>query len=57
MFVVDRSVFTVLLPIAMLLGVALWFNRSDGRAPATQTAAHSQPLQHDQALAANLPSR
>jgi hypothetical protein len=56
MFVVTRSPFAVLLPLALLLGVAVWSNRSEG----TATAQAPAPVQHErqgQAVAANLPSR
>ena len=57
MFLVDRSALAVLLPLALLLGVAWWSNHSEGGAQAAQAARPSQEMQADQTVAANLPSR
>jgi hypothetical protein len=56
MFVVDRSAFAVLLPLALLVAAALWSNHSDG-ARVAESAAPAQHEQPDQTVAANLPSR
>jgi hypothetical protein len=56
MFVVDRSALAVLLPIALLLGVVVWSNYSEGRQAATRQTAQAE-IQRDQTVAANLPSR
>jgi len=56
MFVISRSPLAVLLPLALLLGVALWSNRSAGTS-VPQSAAPSQQERPDQTVAANLPSR
>ena len=57
MFLVDRSAFAVLLPIALLLGVALWSNHSAGTDAPAPPAAQTQRAEQDQTVAANLPSR
>ena len=63
MFVVDRSALAVLLPLALLLGAAVWSNHFGGAEPAarpgaqTQRAQQAQQAQQDQTVAANLPSR
>jgi hypothetical protein len=54
MFVVSRSPLAVLLPLALLLGVAVWSNRSAGT---PETRAAQQHERQDQTVAANLPSR
>jgi len=51
MFAFDRSAFAVLVPLALLVAVVLFSNRSTGPAPQAHAA------QQDQAVAANLPSR
>jgi len=56
MFPVDRSALAVLLPLALLLGVAVWSNRSAGTS-APQSASQTQHERQDQTVAANLPSR
>jgi hypothetical protein len=56
MFVISRSPLAVLLPLALLLGVAVWSNRSAGPS-APQSAAQTQQERQDQTVAANLPSR
>jgi hypothetical protein len=56
MFVVDRSALAVLLPLALLLGVAVWSNRPEGTS-APRAASQTQQERQDQAVAANLPSR
>ena len=56
MFVVDRSAFAVLLPLAMLLGAVIWSNRPESAAADSPPVAEQQ-LQKDQTVAANLPSR
>jgi hypothetical protein len=53
MFAFDRSALAVLLPLALLVAVVIFSNRSADR-PA-QAAAHA--AQQDQTVAANLPSR
>ncbi|HLA72867.1 MAG TPA: hypothetical protein VK624_15280 [Steroidobacteraceae bacterium] len=57
MFVVDRSALAVLLPLALLLGAAVWSNHSGGAEPAARPGAQTQRAQQDQTVAANLPSR
>ena len=53
MFAFDRSALAVLLPLALLVAVVVYSNRSpDLTARAQPEAAHA-----DQAVAANLPSR
>jgi hypothetical protein len=52
MFVFDRSALAVLAPLALLMAVVLFSNRS-----AEPAASHAQDGQHDQTVAANLPSR
>jgi len=54
MFAFDRSALAVLLPLALLLAVALFTNRTVPEREARVRAEHAQP---DQAVAANLPSR
>lgn len=56
MFVVDRSALAVLLPLALLMGVVLWSNRSGGSESAP-AAAQQQQSAPNQTVAANLPSR
>ena len=51
MFAFDRSALAVLMPLALLMAVVMFSNRS---ADITQKA---QVGQQDQAVAANLPSR
>jgi hypothetical protein len=53
MFAFDRSALAVLLPLALLVAVVIFSNRSADRAPQALTHA----AQQDQAVAANLPSR
>jgi hypothetical protein len=55
MFVFDRSALAVLAPLALLMAVVLFSNRSTEPAPRSQ--AQAQDDQHDHAVAANLPSR
>jgi hypothetical protein len=56
MFVVDRSALAVLLPLALLLGAAVWSNHR-AETSAQQSAAQPQRERPDQTVAANLPSR
>jgi hypothetical protein len=63
MFVVDRSAFAVLVPLAMLAAVVAWSNQSKPQ-PAAQTDTPSLEQDQDlatgsrnQTVAANLPSR
>jgi hypothetical protein len=62
MFAFDRSALAVLAPIALLVLVAWWSNRSAGPAP-QQAQRHFQEAGQvgaqsgDQTVAANLPSR
>ena len=53
MFAFDRSALAVLLPLALLVAVVVFSNRSTDPAP----QAKAQTTQHDQTVAANLPSR
>jgi hypothetical protein len=53
MFAFDRSALAVLVPLALLLAVVMFSNRSSGSAPQAQ----EQSAQQDHAVAANLPSR
>ena len=53
MFAFNRSALAVLAPLALLLAVAVFSNRASEPSP----QAHSQAAQHDQTVAANLPSR
>jgi hypothetical protein len=53
MFAFDRSALAVLVPLALLVAVAMYSNRTAGPAPQAQ----AQPAQQDHAVAANLPSR
>ena len=53
MFAFDRSAIAVLLPLALLVAVVIFSNRSADRPP--QAEAHA--AQQDQTVAANLPSR
>jgi hypothetical protein len=55
MFVFNRSAAAVLVPLALLMAVVLFSNRSVEPAPRSQ--AQAQGGQHDHAVAANLPSR
>jgi hypothetical protein len=60
MFVVDRSALAVLLPLALLLGVAVWSNHSGGPEPQLRQADQSlerPSIDRDQTVAANFPSR
>jgi hypothetical protein len=57
MFVFDRSALAVLVPLAMLAGVAIWSSRAETRTVEPQTARQSDVAHRDQAVAANLPSR
>jgi hypothetical protein len=56
MFVMSRSPLAVLLPLALLLCVAVWSNRS-AETSAPLSAAQTQQERQDQTVAANLPSR
>jgi|SoiMetStandDraft_5_1073268.scaffolds.fasta_scaffold816870_2 hypothetical protein len=51
MFAFDRSALAVLVPLALLVAVAVFSNRSP------DVTAQAQPDHVDQAVAANLPSR
>ena len=51
MFAFDRSALAVLVPLALLLAVVVFTNRS------TEVTSQTQVAQQDQAVAANLPSR
>jgi hypothetical protein len=51
MFAFDRSALAVLVPLALLLAVVMFSNRSSDATPQAQAG------QQDQAVAANLPSR
>ena len=53
MFVFNRSALAVLLPLALLIGVVMFSNRS--AVPAQSAAAYAAPEDHT--VAANLPSR
>jgi hypothetical protein len=53
MFAFNRSAAAVLLPLAMLVAVVVFSNRSNDPAPQANTHA----AQQDQTVAANLPSR
>jgi hypothetical protein len=55
MFVFDRSARAVLVPLALLMAVVLFSNRTAGPAPQAQAQADASPQDH--AVAANLPSR
>ena len=55
MFAFDRSAVAVLLPLALLVAVVIFSNRSADRPPQAQAQAHAAP--QDQTVAANLPSR
>jgi hypothetical protein len=55
MFVFDRSALAVLVPLALLLAVVLFSNRQ--AEPVSRSQAQVQDVQHDHAVAANLPSR
>jgi hypothetical protein len=56
MFATQRSAFSVLAPLALLLAVAAWTNRSDD-ASASRQAQASLAENAPQTVAANLPSR
>ena len=53
MFAFDRSALAVLVPLALLVTVVIYSNRSADRPPQAESHAAHQ----DQAVAANLPSR
>ena len=53
MFAFDRSALAVLVPLALLVAVVAFSNRSGNQPPRAQ--AHA--AQQDQTVAANLPSR
>jgi len=53
MFAFNRSAAAVLLPLAMLVAVVVYSNRSNDPAPQART----QAAQQDQTVVANLPSR
>jgi len=53
MFAFHRSALAVVVPLALLLAVAVFSNRSAAPAPPVQ----AQVTQQDHAVAANLPSR
>ncbi len=53
MFAFDRSALAVLVPLALLVAVVLFSNRTS--TPAPQAEVHA--TQPDQTVAANLPSR
>lgn len=53
MFAFDRSALAVLVPLALLLAVVVFSNRSTD----SSSQAQAQVGQQDQAVAANLPSR
>ena len=53
MFAFDRSALAVLVPLALLVAVALYSNRTPDATAQTQ----SEPERADQTVAANLPSR
>jgi len=53
MFAFNRSALAVLVPLALLMAVVIFSNRSTGPAPQAQVQATPQ----DQTVAANLPSR
>jgi hypothetical protein len=55
MFVFDRSALAVLVPLALLVAVVLFSNRS--AEPATRSQANTAVSGEDQTVAANLPSR
>jgi hypothetical protein len=55
MFVFDRSAFAVLVPLALLVAVVLFANRS--AEPVTRAQADTATARQDQTVAANLPSR
>jgi hypothetical protein len=55
MFVFDRSALAVLVPLALLLGVAAFSSRSEAPAPSAQESSEGTPRDHT--VAANLPSR
>jgi hypothetical protein len=63
MFLVDRSAFAVLVPLAMLAAVVFWSNQSKPQASAqsdTPSLEQDQSLAtepRNQTVAANLPSR
>jgi hypothetical protein len=54
MFVFDRSALAVLAPLALLMAVVLFSNRSAEPSP---SQAQVQDGQHDHTVATNLPSR
>jgi hypothetical protein len=53
MFAFNRSALAVLVPLALLVAVAMYSNRSANPAPLAQ----AQSVQQDHTVAANLPSR
>jgi hypothetical protein len=53
MFAFDRSALAVLLPLALLVAVVVYSNRT----PDVNVRAQSEAVRADQAVAANLPSR
>jgi hypothetical protein len=53
MFAFDRSALAVLLPLAMLVAVAVYSNRT----PANPTSQGQSAPEHADQVAANLPSR
>jgi hypothetical protein len=57
MFAFDRSGFAVLAPLALLVAVVIWSNRSQIPAAPQQAQQQVQPSERDQTVAANLPSR
>ena len=54
MFILYRSALTVLLPIALLIAVVSWSNRSTPVAP---QAAHAAPESHVERVAQTGPAR
>jgi hypothetical protein len=53
MFAFDRSALAVLVPLALLVAVVVFSNRT----PDATAQAPPEPARADQAVAANLPSR
>jgi hypothetical protein len=57
MFAFDRSALAVLVPLALLLAVVVYSNRSSSAEPQVQAHESGQAAHQDQTVAANLPSR
>jgi len=59
MFAFHRSALAVLAPLALLMAVVVWSNRSASPALSAAQQAQTQPQAEDRAqtVAANLPSR